>query len=145
MFPSGLVLDSGSKDPIIRVRSLPLAALLCASTGSAIAQTATTDAEATAHRVLDQLDAGDYAAVTATFYPQMTAALSADALRQVQTQIEAAGPVTSRNAPRGTQQQGMTVVVTRFQLAQASLDASVALDAEGRVAGLHFAPVAATP
>ncbi|MDR7193090.1 hypothetical protein [Luteimonas terrae] len=105
----------------MRIRPLLLAALLCASTGSAIAQTATTDAEATPHRMLDQLDAGDYAAVTATFYPQMTAALSADALRQVQTQIEAAGPVTSRDAPRGTQLQGMTVVVTRVHRAQASL------------------------
>jgi len=129
----------------MRTRSLLLAALLCATTGSAIAQTATSDAEATATRVLEQLDAGDYAAVTATFDPQMTAALSADALRQVQTQIEAAGPVTSRDAPRVTQQQGMTVVVTRIHRAQASLDATVALDAEGRVAGLHFAPVATTP
>jgi hypothetical protein len=129
----------------MRTRSLLLAALLCATTGSAIAQTATSDSEATATRVLEQLDAGDYAAVTATFDPQMRAALSADALRQVQTQIEAAGPVTSRDAPQVTQQQGMTVVVTRIHRAQASLDATVALDAEGRVAGLHFAPVAATP
>ena len=129
----------------MRTRSMLLAALLCAAMGSAVAQTATTDAEATANRVLDQLDAGDYAAVTATFDPQMTAALSEDALRKVQTQIEAAGPVTSRDPPQVTQQQGMTVVVTRVHRAQASLDATVALDADGRVAGLHFAPVAATP
>jgi Protein of unknown function (DUF3887) len=129
----------------MRIRALLLAALLCTTTGSAIAQTAASDAEATATRVLEQLDAGDFAAVTATFDPQMAAALDADALRQVQTQIEAAGPVTSRDAPQVTQQQGMTVVVTRIHRAQASLDATVALDAEGRVAGLHFAPVAATP
>lgn len=129
----------------MRIRSLLLAAAVCASSGSAIAQSATDPAKATATRVLEQLDAGDYAAVTATFDPQMTAALSADALRQVQAQIEAAGPVTSREAPRVTQQQGMTVVVTRVHRAQASLDATVALDAEGRVAGLHFAPVASAP
>lgn len=129
----------------MRIRYLLLAALLCATTGSAVAQTATTDAEDTASRVLDQLDAGDYAAVTATFDPQMTAALSADALRQLQTQIETAGPVTSRGAPQVTQQPGMTVVVTRVHRVQASLDVTVALDAEGRVAGLHVAPVAATP
>jgi len=129
----------------MRIPSLLLAVLLCASVGHAVAQPSTADAQTTATRVLDQLDAGDYAAVTATFDPQMTAALGADALRQVQTQIEAAGPVTSRDAPRVTRQQGMTVVVTRIHRAQASFDATVALDAEGRVAGLHFAPAAATP
>lgn len=126
----------------MRVRPLLLAALLSAATGAVYAQTAP-DAEATSARVLDQLEAGDFAAVTAGFDPQMSAALDADTLRAVQAQIEAAGPVTSRDAPRVSQQAGMTVVVTRIHRAQASLDATVAIDAAGRVAGLHFAP--ATP
>lgn len=96
----------------MRVHPLLLAALLCAATGTVCAQGAP-DAEATSARVHDQLDAGDFAAVT------------------------------SRDAPRVTQQAGMTVVVTRIHRTQASLDATVAIDAAGRVAGLHFAP--ATP
>lgn len=129
----------------MRIHTALLAALLCTTSGSAIAQSQTADAHTTAARVLERLDAGDYAAVTAMFDPQMSAALDADGLRAVQTQIEAAGPVTSRDAPQVSQQQGMTVVVTRIHRAQASLDATVALDTQGRVAGLHFAPAAAAP
>lgn len=129
----------------MRIQAALLTALLCMTSGGATAQTPTTDAEATAARILDWLDAGDYAAVTATFDPRMSDALDADALRTVQSQLDAAGPVTSRDAPRVSQQQDMTIVVTRVHRAQASLDATVALDAEGRVAGLNFAPAAGSP
>ncbi|PBJ82227.1 hypothetical protein CMZ84_08510 [Lysobacteraceae bacterium NML93-0399] len=126
------------------IRAMLLAIVLCMTVGTASAQSPAS-AEATAARVLDHLDAGDYAAVTATFDARMSAALDADALRAVRAQMEAAGPVTSREAPRVSQQQGMMVVVTRIHRAQASLDATVAIDADGRVAGLHFAPAVASP
>ncbi|MCD9028154.1 DUF3887 domain-containing protein [Luteimonas sp. BDR2-5] len=101
------------------------------------------EAAATANAILDQLDAGDFDTVTAQFNAQMKAALDRPQLQAVQQQIEAAGPVTSRDPARVAEQDGYTVVMIRVHREQASLDATVAIDNDGKIAGLHFAPVAA--
>ena len=41
-----------------------------------------------------------------------------------------------------SQRDGFTLVVVRIQRALAAIDATVAIDGEGKVAGLHFAPAA---
>lgn len=103
------------------------------------------DPIATAYRLLDRLESGEYEAATADFSVQMKAALGPDKLQAVQQQIAAAGAVESRDAATVTQQSGMNVVVIRIHRADASVDATVAIDGEGKVAGLHFAPAPPPP
>ena len=109
------------------------------------AAAAQVDASAVATRLLDHMEAGDFAAALAGFTPQMKGALGADKLAAVQQQINGAGAATGRDAPKLAQQSGMTVVVVRLHRANASLDATIAVDAEGRVAGLHYAPAPSPP
>lgn len=101
------------------------------------------DPVATAIAVLDRLDAGEYEAATRDFNAQMKAALGVEQLKGVQQQIEAAGAVASRSEPRVSQQDGFTVVVVRIQRQLAAIDATVAIDGDGKVAGLHFLPASA--
>lgn len=102
------------------------------------------DPTAAAAAVLDQMEAGDFEAATGDFNDQMKAALSATQLASLQLQIESAGPVQSRGDAQVSSRDGYTVVVHRIQREHAALDATVAIDAEGKVAGLHFAPAADT-
>jgi len=101
------------------------------------------DPVATATAVLDRLDAGEYEAATQNFNAQMKAALGVRQLQGVQQQIEAAGALASRGEPRVSQQDGFTVVVVRIQRELAAIDATVAIDGDGKVAGLHFLPAPA--
>lgn len=75
--------------------------------------------------MLEQLDTVAYV----SFDPQM---IAADALRQVQTQIAAAGPVISRDATRHTASRHDGRGDTRPS-PTGGLDATVALNAEGCV------------
>ncbi|MCW5581279.1 MAG: DUF3887 domain-containing protein [Luteimonas sp.] len=102
-------------------------------------------AVATATALLDRLDAGRFDAATADFSAQMKAALDAGKLAAVQRQLDAAGAVQSRGEPQVSRRDGFTVVVVRIQRAAAAIDATVAIDSDGKVAGLHFAPAAGTP
>lgn len=108
--------------------------------------TAQQDPVAIATRLLDRMDAGDYAGAAMDFTPQMKAALCADKLAAVQQQLAAAGPVQRRDPAKRTQQSGITVVTVRIHRASAAIDATVAIDAtiaidgDGKVAGLHYAP-----
>ncbi|WP_187471032.1 DUF3887 domain-containing protein [Luteimonas viscosa] len=102
-------------------------------------------ATATATAVLDRLDAGDFEGATSGFNAQMKAALGPDRLQGVQQKMEAAGPVLSREAPRISQRDGYTVVVVRIRRELAALDATVAIDHEGKIAGLHFVPASGGP
>lgn len=101
-------------------------------------------AAATAATVLDRLDAGDFEGATEDFNTQMKASLGAIQLAGVQMQIETAGAVQSRSEPTIAQRDGYTVVVYRIQREHAAIEATIAIDGEGKVAGLHFAPVADT-
>lgn len=112
-----------------------------ASTFPAAAQDAS-DPVATATGLLDHLDAGEYEAATADFNTQMKTALGPEQLQGVQRQLEAMGAVQSRGEPQVAEHGGHTVVVVRIQRATGAIDATVAIDGEGKVAGLHFAPAA---
>ncbi|MGN7724704.1 alpha/beta fold hydrolase [Luteimonas sp. 22616] len=118
--------------------------LLCLpATMPAIAAVDDADAMAIATRLLDHMEAGEYEAATADFSPQMKAALDVGKLAAVQEQVAAAGAEKSRDAPKVSEQPGMTVVVIRIHREQASIDATIAVDGEGKVAGLRYAPAAA--
>ena len=108
----------------------------------AVAAPSQDDAVAVATRLLDHMEAGEYEAASADFSPQMKAALGADKLAAVQQQLAAAGAQTGRDAPMVSEQSGMTVVVVRIHREQASVDATIAVDGDGKVAGLHYAPAA---
>ena len=128
---------------INRMRTFLLAPMLAllAIVAPTMAADARPDAVATATRLLDRLDADAYEAATADFTAQMKAALGADKLQAVQQQLTAAaGAVKSRDPAKVSQQSGMTVVVVRIHHAMASIDATISVDAEGKIAGLHFAP-----
>ena len=99
-------------------------------------------AVATATAVLDRLDAAQFDAATADFNAQMKAALDADKLAAVQRQLDSAGAVQSRGEPQVSRRDGFTVVAVRIQRALAAIDATVAIDGDGKVAGLYFVPAA---
>lgn len=108
-----------------------------------IAQAQSNDAAiATATTLLDHMEAGEFDAATGDFNAQMRSALDAGKLREVQAQLEAAGPVASRGEPKVAQQAGHTVVLVRILRQGATIDASIAIDDEGKVAGLYFVPAA---
>lgn len=121
--------------------------VLCLALASATPALAQQDdaAIATAIAMLDQLEAGDFESATIAFDARMKAALGPDKLAGVQQQIEAAGPLVSRDAPRVSQRDGHTVIVFRIQRQHAALDATVAIDGDGKVAGLHFLPASGGP
>jgi dienelactone hydrolase len=99
-----------------------------------------TDAVTIATRLLDHMEAGEYDAATADFSAEMKAALGADKLAAVQQQIAAAGAVTGRDEAKVSEQSGLTIVVIRIHRALAAIDANIAIDGNGKVAGLHYAP-----
>src|SRR6185312_4698726 len=114
--------------------------LSLSSIAPAIAANAAQDPVAMATRLLDHMEAGEYEAATADFSPEMKAALGVDKLAAVQSQMAAAGAEESREAAQVSQQSGMTVIVIRSHRKAASIDATIAIDGNGKVAGLHYAP-----
>lgn len=99
-------------------------------------------AVATAAAVLDRMEAGDFEGASSAFSDELKTHINTTQLAGVQAQIESAGAVQSRGEPLVTERDGHTVVVHRIQREHAALDATVAIDGEGKVAGLHFAPAA---
>lgn len=123
------------------LHGLVIAAMLV--TGVASGQTVRPDPVATATRLLDRMDAGDFQAASSDFNAQMKEALDVDKLRSVQAQLNAAGLVEGRDSPTVSERSGTTVVVIRIRRKMAAIDASVAIDSEGKIAGLHYAPARA--
>src|SRR3546814_2995640 len=72
----------------------------------------------------------------------MKGGLGVDKLAAVQAQLAAAGAETGRGEPVVSEQSGMTVVVIRIYREHADIDATIAVDDDGKVAGLHYAPAA---
>lgn len=127
------------------LQSLLLVLLFCLPAAvPAMAAEGDADAVAIATRLLDHMQAGEYEAATADFTPQMKDALGVDKLAAVQAQLAAAGTETGREEPTVSEQSGMTVVVIRIHREHADIDATIAVDSDGKVSGLHYAP-AATP
>lgn len=95
-----------------------------------------------ATRLLDALDAGRFDDASAGFTAQMRQALGTDALRGVWTSLP---PPLSRGTPVVTAVGDMQLVVVPLRRQGAAVDAHVAVDREGRVAGLRITPAAAPP
>lgn len=94
-----------------------------------------------AGQVLDQLDAGQFDEVAATFDPQMAAQIDAASLGQVWASIPAQfGALQSRGEPVEVQQGELQVVVIPLQHEQALLNATIAFDPDGQIAGLLVQP-----
>lgn len=124
----------------MRTFLLRMASLLLVSV--ALTATAATP-EQTASMLLDKLQAGDMAAAEAMFTPEMAKAVPAAALGTLWQQM---GGLKSRGPSRVVPQQGMQVVLQALEFGVGPVNASVAVDAEGRVAGLFFQPAkAASP
>lgn len=123
--------------------------LLLAAALPALAQEPAADPDAAAialaTAVLDRMEAGDFEGVNADFNAQMRAGLDPARLADLQHQIEQTGPVVERTEPRVLHHDGYTVVVFRIRREQATLDATVAIDGDGMVGGLHFVPAAGGP
>src|SRR3546814_2937738 len=121
------------------LQALLLYLLLCLPAAlPAMAAEGDTDAVATATRLLDHMQAGDYEAATADFTTQMKNALGVDKLAAVQAQLAAAGAETGRDEPVVSEQSGMTIVVIRIHREHADIDATIAVAGDGKVAGLHY-------
>ncbi len=104
---------------------------------------------ALANRLLDHLQGGDYAAAEAMFSTDMAAAVPQDKLKAVWESLPAQlGPLRSRGEPRIVPQQGVQVALVRLEFANGAINAQVAVDAQGKVAGFLLQPAppaAATP
>ena len=93
-----------------------------------------------ATRLLDHMEAGRFAQATDDFNNTMKATLDAAKLEEVQRQLEGAGQVKQRGTAKFSKVSGTSVVTIRIIREAATLDAVVAFDADGKVAGLHFVP-----
>ena len=90
------------------------------------------------------LDKGDFKAATTDFDTTMLANLGADKLAKVWQSIGAqAGKLVGHGAPQNAMYQGFVVITLPLRFERANLDAQVACDAKGKVAGFHLLPVTA--
>lgn len=99
-----------------------------------------------AGQVLDQLDAGQFDEVAATFDPQMAAQIDAATLGQVWASIPAQfGALQSRGEPTELQQGEHQVVVIPLQHEQALLNATIAFDQDDQISALLVQPAQPAP
>lgn len=102
--------------------------------------------EVTARRLVDAMVAGNFARATADFDDTMRTALPAAQLAAVWTSVvNQAGAFKQVVRTRTERVQTYDIVFVTMRFAGADLDAKVAVDAAGRVAGLFFVPAAPPP
>lgn len=128
----------------MKFRSLRFAFALLAACAFSAAWAQSPTERAT--QVLDQLDAGQFDEVAATFSEEMTAALDADTLGQVWASVpQQLGPLQSRGEPVAGEQDGHDVVVVPLQYERAAANAILSFNADGQLAGLFIQPAEAAP
>lgn len=127
--------------------TLPAAAQQPTATPAASgADAAATRATAIADALLDQLDAGDYAAAGATFTEEMSAAVPLDQLQAAWESLpRQLGAATGRGQARVVAQNGLHVVVRQLDYQRGAVIAQTAVDAQGRIAGFLLQPAAPAP
>jgi len=101
------------------------------------AQAAPPDASSLSTRLLDHLDAGEYAAAEAMFDDRMQAAVPEARLQAVWSSLP---PAAERGTPKVAMQGGAQVVQTRLARGLTQWTATVAVDPDGRIGGLLVAP-----
>ncbi|MGB3392770.1 MAG: alpha/beta fold hydrolase [Stenotrophomonas sp.] len=118
------------------------AAAMMLSATAAAADTPT----ALATRLLDQLDAGHYAAAEAMFSPQMKAAVPADKLQAVWESLPAQmGAADARGEATTSETDGFRIVVIPLEYANGRLQARIVLDKDNQVAGFLVQPAPPPP
>jgi dienelactone hydrolase len=104
------------------------------------------DPIAAANAVLNDMDAGRYDAVYARFSPEMAAAVDAGQLKTVWMSMPLQfGKFQHRGAARVENAKGTTVVVIPLVYEHLTLEALVATDANGRIAGFLVRPAPPPP
>ena len=104
------------------------------------------DAVAVAAQLLDRLDAGEFAAAEASFAPEMAAAVPADKLQALWEALpKQVGPSKGRGDATVGVQGGLQVVVVPLHYANAELVATIAVQADGRIAGFLIQPAPPPP
>lgn len=99
------------------------------------------DATATATRLLDYLDAGDFAAAETMFSAQMAAAVPADKLKAVWESLPAqAGEAKGRGEADVQSKDGMALVQIPLHYANAELVAKIAIGGDGKIEGFLIQP-----
>jgi hypothetical protein len=117
------------------------AACFALSLGIGMAHAASADCQAASTRLLDHLDKGDYAGATADFNDQMKAAETADKLAALwQSMPKQLGAPGVREAAQVSAVPNYAVVVTALHYGQGMIDAQVACDADGKIAGFYIRP-----
>jgi dienelactone hydrolase len=115
-----------------------------ANASAAVAQRP--DPAAAANAVLDELDAGRFDAVTARFNPTMAQAVGADKLKAVwQSLPRQFGKLQHRGDAVVLTQDGMTVVKIPLVHERGTLEAIIATDADGKIAGFFVRPAPPPP
>lgn len=121
-----------------------LALLMALTPVCAGAEAPETDASARAEAVCDALVAGDYASVVECFDENMAAQVSEEALAQgFQSVMPFLGDYQGRGTITEEAQGDYRILVVEERFANSNLEIQLALDGEGRVAGLQMRPVAA--
>lgn len=97
-------------------------------------------------QVLDQLDAGQYEEVAATFDADMAAQIDAATLGQVWASIPAQfGALQSRGEPVELEQDEHRVVIIPLQHEQAALNATIAFNPDDQISALLVQPAQPAP
>ena len=104
------------------------------------------DLEALARDLVDQLAVGQFDEAATNFDAKMQQVLPPDKLQETwQALLAQVGPYQGQLGARSEQRENYDLVFVTTQFAEAMLDTQVTFDDQGRVAGLFFVPVEATP
>lgn len=96
--------------------------------------------------LIDKLEAGEYKTATADFDAAMLANLDAGKLGEVWQDLgKQIGKLASRGTPQNVMVQGHTIVTLPLHFAKADLNAQVACDADGKIAGFFLRPAQPQP
>ena len=109
--------------------------------GASMAHAATINCPAASTRLLDHLDKGDYAGATTDFNDRMKASMTADQLaglwKSMPLRLGAPG---KREPAQVSAVPDYVVVATTLHYGQGMIDARVACDVDGKIAGFHLKP-----
>jgi dienelactone hydrolase len=104
------------------------------------------DPVAAANAMLDDMDAGRFDVVYKRFSPAMAAAISADKLKAVWASLpQQFGKFEHRGTPRVESANGMTIVNVPLVYEHFALEASIATDTGGHIAGFLIRPAPPPP
>jgi hypothetical protein len=102
------------------------------------------DPVAMALAVLDDMDAGRFDAVHARFDERMAAGLGVEQLKQVWVSLPTQlGAAKGRGEARSTTRDGTRIVTVPLMFENATLDASLSFEADGRISGFLLRPAGA--